>query len=110
MIQGTAKILDGESNGTGGGNMHVTSGAQLTIDGQAEISGGDASARGGNIYANSATTHVDMFGGTLQNGQTTGTSSGGNAFFYEATFDFYGGKKAIVPTRLARNVISAGTL
>lgn len=26
------------------------------------------------------------------------------------SFDFYGGKKAIVPTRLARNVISAGTL
>ena len=86
-------IQNGEASHYGG-NIHAVASGSLTISGDANITSGKATTRGGNIYIDEIT--AEMTGGTVTLGQPTDIGAsilrGGNVCVESgATFDMTGG-------------------
>ena len=103
ILSENAKVVGGIGNGnSGGGNIYITGvNSMLTINDDAEVSGGSARG-GGNIYAN-ADSKVYINGGTVKDGISTWNEedlywAGGNLLVFN-------GASAII----AGGTISGGT-
>lgn len=79
---------------TYGGSLYVSGSGDATVN--ANISGGTATDRGGNIYMSSVTGKLTITGGTIEDGVCTGNDSsaisgGGNIYTNNGVFTLTGG-------------------